>query len=1089
MNQNAVLTRKDLEGLKAIATAFENIDDQKLVQIEQYLKEYKRKYDKSSDPNKQKKAVLADIMLKATSLKYIKERMAVTKRDMEEELSTDKETFIKGEINVFAFSSFDTLKEANLELVEEAYTAFMEANDFEEYHSDSPVRYLGELLQAGKNAYHGYQQIAANANRNEFTATLEDGKVKHNNEKEILDIGKAGVENDKVLDTIVLAYNGDTNPEKVDSEILSTENQIAKLKEEVFDLQNQYAGAFYEEEKAKKEIANLAADANNKEKIFKELETGTLSGDARKKANDAKSGMRQAFVELSKAYKDILESRNSVPPVNYDPFGLERESAEKVEELKKASEQAEKEQTGQSFIDDLLKEKTDNKAEKQALTDYFNFYLSNRKEENRWNSIKNDYLEYKSLFGHDPVMMNYLISPDDDLVVEGHNKLHSEYKASIHPEKEELYNKALQIKRRIMAGVDNDALFADYFSYDGKSSQKEFLQKLEERFEEKISTLKNARAEIPFEKDYREYVAAKEKRDTAQKAITAELQKGNEADLKVIEELQKDNVSNSILAEEAYARLKNRGIEDPENVPKIREYAENRLDAPKPEDYKKQIVLAERQAKNSKKYADKIRNAVNTVKNAKLDEKNPEMKALLDIIESGNGDYSKLPGSAEFMEKELKDYNTSVENGLKQSVMDAQKEMLQAKEKYAKAKEIKEAGNADKAFNKLGDKYVELEELKNKKAKLEQKKEQISKALATYRGKLEKPFADYEKKYEECSKLTASDEYDRIYKEIEKFRGDFDKCRRQDYIDGRKSNSVPYTNIHTALMAFGTREEFMQLSRADVSEKLKTLRDVAATYKAAKLDEVRPFWSHQRRFRLSYADRIIGFATTERALFKDVFEKTDENEKLRQIKEVHDKLELGNPATMTDKALATSLGASDKMDDKLKQLSDSEKLLYKNMKQYVEYPKKCQNENRPINKEALKTVLILMDWFKELKENLRDPNQIEEKGVVRLAAESRVSAQDGKNRVAEIEKDKTKNAEYDKLAERISVENLLKCNTPEEWFKEVQKAKMQEEIRTASRIEIKKAEAGDIASVLDNVTIKNKEVNAPRKPAPKPFKI
>jgi len=1103
IKETQILTRADMEVYKKIADSFKNIDTSKMSESVTYLKEYIRKNENTTNPEIAKKVAcakkLAESLSSMNKLRDIKSDMDLASGNIESDLkeAPEKTEFQVNAMYIGTLNAYQNLEKANPDEILTLWNEFMEGDNFAEYKIDSPVRFLGEFINACKSAYNGFQQIEANVNRREYETVIENNNIVSTKFEEINAVNQAMSENDKISTHLTLAYGGDVDLEKLSDEQKKTDDAIKQYTDEINKLSEKYTEVSIKEEEAKQTLPQISRSLTALEEQYKKETQSSVSGDARKQANKDKTEFKEALLTLSKAHNDIITLRKENPQAEFKPFELAESKAKKHENALKSLDEYTKQVDTDSFINTLVENEPNKELAKKTLQEAFDYYRTGKAEENRWLTIQNKYTTYKNAFGENPDFMNYLIAEDDDVMVAGYKKLEERYGKSGKAEDKALLDMAISLKKEIFDLIDDKVLVASYFGYDGKSPQAAYLKELEDRIQTKVDGFTNGRGSYPLERAYNGYVNTKKSLESTKKQLEEEVKKGQAANPELINNLGGQLSSITQKNMEYWARLKGLGIENIENIEKIRDYAQKRATLKDADLSIKQteVLQAKRIADMSKEYADKLKKAVSVVSKSEFAKNDPGLKCLLDIINNNQPDYSKLPENNTFLSDINVKYAENVEKNLN-NLPNVTKEKLDAvREKYNTLAAVSDKKESEKLLEEIAGKKTELDTLLTRKQKLDEKKNLLTKAVDDYKKAMEKPIADFEKKYNEYPNILSSEEeYRKIYKQIERFRNDYNKCRRSDYIDGSKQNSNEYQNIKTALDTFGDWEKFKKMPAVAVASGLLILGAAADAYKAKKLKETRPFWSAQRRYRLGYADRIKGFANTEKVLIEEYLSNIDEKKALSDLEKTHQLVEKANPALFTDQDIINGLTRPAELKKEADYLKKADARINETLTKGFALINNYISKDK-LNSDVLKNLLIIYDTVLEQKERLYNPVLLKEKGAKNLAEEvlNNISSKKVQQIANDITKDAEKNREYDEKVKGITREDIIDCKNVKEFLDLIKKNAFRKEIKNATMEKVQKelshnmekVKEGDATKIINNDALLRK--NPVKKPAPKPF--
>ena len=251
------------------------------------------------------------------------------------------------------------------------------------------------------------------------------------------------------------------------------------------------------------------------------------------------------------------------------------------------------------------------------------------------------------------------------------------------------------------------------------------------------------------------------------------------------------------------------------------------------------------------------------------------IQELVKKVENGDlsqNDYNAIVANT-FKTKEISEYHSQMVQKCRDNLANAKKSAEATKKVYIdavnKVKDEKFKIGAY-SYNSYRDKVVstagELQQDKNELKKLEGKY-----MLYTEGEKLYEKVENQRKEVKEDYKNLIGKEnvMHNIYNQIETFRRRFSKCRKHVHENPTDGNSNAYNAIWRAMEAFGTREEFLQLSDAEVKQKLANLATAAKQYKIAKDNQwyhIDYFSTDKRYYRLNYANEIAQFCDLENAL-------------------------------------------------------------------------------------------------------------------------------------------------------------------------------------------------------------------------------
>ena len=1001
-NSRPYRTKKDLSDIRELAESLRNIDVSNLAQIERHLNNYIRSNQNSRDPEKKKKVDAAKILLpvfKANGImasikQYMGEAADTINADLAEMEEKNAPDIIPEEaerklIVDMAFNHLSKMvingKSTDITQIENAFTTFMESDNFAEYHSDSPLRKMTEPLKACVNAYHGYEQVWNGADQKRF---LEDHPTPVDSIKNAWKDHSV-----KFVEPLIAAYGDNLSLTNAEDEI-KTLPSLVTMGNEIEDLWDEYGAALEKETIAQNDLKEYENEIKSTEKEYdKEIES-SVKGEKLKLSQEEKKLYLETLASLSLAYDKTKEGLSMEPPVKVDLIAEGERDRKALEDATQNLERVKQSYNTDHYLDSLLSNAgADKEASSIVLKNFINENIKAKQEEEKWLQINANYTTFRNAFGDDTVIMNFLISGDRDLAKQGLDKLENEYHKSNDPEKQTKYEIAATCQSNILNVMNLNT--EEVFNFDGKGDQKQYMEMLDKKLSKKPEEVRyNFGKENQILRAYTSYKKTKNDLKKVTSDLQAEAEKGENADVNRIAELNENLKKLSDRNSEYQQKLMSVKINDPELVKEAQDFALRKVNREK-DDIKvaeDNLKAVRKKAKDTVKTADKLKNAIVTAKKSPMIMQYKEIAAFINILESKDPDYSKMPASNQVFQDAYDQKEVNIKNNRSRKAEELGRKLVELNEKKKNAEEVLKNKKSDEILEKVTQKAIERDKLAKKYEKL-QKQDTRMKGLIIKTKEYFKPkYNTFKQLSDDTPRDMTQGAYKRIYEEIEKFKGDFSKCMRDDYARSNgKKNSTEYKAIMTALNAFGTEEEFNKLTAQQVAGKLGDLKKAATDYKAKKLDETRLIWSHQRRYRLDYADRIAKFADGEQKNLP-ILERIDEKNNTKQIKDLYDEFENLNPNGMTKLP-----GGGEKVKEnsmvmtqiRLKQSAQRIVKIQENIdKKLKDIDQKMKETAAPLNTNAdnikdedLAVILLKLDTLRQMKEKLRDPDLLAENGV------------------------------------------------------------------------------------------------------------
>ncbi|MCR5339212.1 MAG: hypothetical protein K6E75_11720 [Lachnospiraceae bacterium] len=984
---------QDLRDLKKIADTLKDIDVSGLNQVERYLTSYIRSNENSQDQEKQKKVNAAKILLPVLKhngqLAFIKSTMEESAQAIQNEIESHNGQDIEyGERDFQNLSipmGFNKLHDIMIEgervdpsQIEAALATFMEADNFAEYHSDSPLRKVNMQIKDLANAFHATREIEDCIQQQRYISEQKPGDTMKNVWKE---------HSEKLVEPLFAAYGDNLSLTQAEEEMRKLP-QAAGLAQEIDQLRDEYVKALTAEEKAAAEMVQYDREIADAEKKYKEKVDNYTKSEEVKWSQKEKELYWKALAELHAAHKEIQEGLAKKPPVKVEPFAEAEADRLAYEAAQNKLADTKKEYDDKAFLNKLC---ANAGAEKEMLTQILGNFITEsikaRENERKWQVIHMTYKHYQELFHDDPVIMNFLIGTEEK-AMEGLRKLEKEYNVKDDPEKQNLYDLAISSRSTIMKLMDNK--MEEIFNYDGGVDQKTYMAELEKKLSENDL---NARRD--FDKNNQIKRAYKGYRNTKQKLEELSEKANSVTDENEAEEIRKQIKKQMDLNADYLQKLMVVGIKDPDMVKDAVEYADKKYysseiqigDAEKFED------AARKKAIKSREKAKKLKDAIEVCKKSKFIMSYKDIETFINILESENPDYSKLPQDRQVFQNAYDRKKENIINERDRAKEEAQHKLSELRTKKQNTEKVLKEKKSEKILDKMTEKAMQKQKLAEEYHKLDRKNTLMKGLIPKTKEFMRPHYTNFHEEYNKVPKDKTGEAYKRIYEEIEKYRNDFGKCMRDDYARNPEGkNSTEFKRIRTALNAFGqTREEFDKLSIAQIQGKLDELKDAADDYKRLKLQEKRLIWSHQRRFRLDYADRISKFADHEKEWSLPILQRNDEKNVTKGINDTYKEYEKFNPEGMQSKIGGGEEPKEDKQvlgDIRRRQSAERiEKITNAINEKAEQIDHKMEQAVAEIgfsferNDQKLAIALCKLDTLKQMKEGLRNYTNLSEEGV------------------------------------------------------------------------------------------------------------
>ncbi|MCR5417367.1 MAG: hypothetical protein K6E84_00445 [Lachnospiraceae bacterium] len=997
-NHQVNYTKNDFKMLIGLANDVGEVKlgDQK--KIEDKLSGYIRANENSEDPSKVKKVAAAKVLLpflkKGGTLEKIKNSMAQSVPEIQEELEEKFEKnpqveVIDGmDVNMLIYKGFDELKrvddmddDAGILRVDQALTDFFEEQNFAEYEDDSPLKDIVDSVKTCVNAWHANEHILANGDRQRYFSDNPEEKMRN----------MWRTFSKKNVQPLISAYDNDLDLEKVQRDRKQTRTELVRVSKEITSLQRQYDEQIKAESKARNDLALYENEYRSVERELEDESRKAISGEGIRMTIQEREAYYNAMRELALAHKDITDGLNSQPPKQVNLFKEAQEDARAYEQMKQEVDSIREKTDPDLLIEKLVaNDLTDKEAARTALKKFYNDAVASKTAEKKWNQINGTFINYKNLFSDDPDIMNFLISNDDTLVSRGFQKLQNEYAHSDDPDKRSLYDQAVGLKSRIIENMDEK--LDTVFNYDGKTDQKTYLATLEKNLSEKPLQIRKDFAENNrVFRAYRGFTKSDERLTENKELLEAEMKKGDQADPKLIEEYSNNMTKFAQKKSEYDEQLLSLEIKYADQIKALDDLANQNVssDSLLMNYHENKLNQAKKKADKSAAKAKKIKDAVELLNKSAIANESNELQDLIHVVTAENPDYSKLPKSVAFMDKVFEKKKESLNKNNERKMKELQERKAQLYNKKAAADQVINNLKTGELLDKLVEKCTLQNRLTKQDEVLTQKEKMILAVGDGAKQYMKQQYDSFKAGVKNFPTYGTEKAYERIFDKIESLRHDYSKCMRKDYARNPNKNSTEYKLIKEKLDSFGTREDFYKLTKEEIAQKLGQLQKAASDYKTKKLDETRLWWSAQRRYRLSYADRIVDFAKGESKILTGILAPGNDEQDLARVKELSTKFENVNPngkKLVFDQEGFPSLEPKTKEDvakeifamqpDQAGTLSDFDAIDRFIEKTKKDILKKLDKSSDQISDRDVAHVLIGLDILNDVKKDLRDPKAL-----------------------------------------------------------------------------------------------------------------
>ena len=992
-------TKTDLRNIKKIAETFAETELDSLPQIERYLNSYIHSNESSKDAEKIKKVEAAKILLpffkQNGRLQSIKNNMGNLPADVDSELERlkDKPELLDAmeEENLGIVGSINSLrgvvvgdKDYDIPQIEEALTTFMESDNFAEYHSDSPLRKMVKPMKMCVEAHYAMDQLKTGVDQINYLETEPENYMKN-----------AWDEHSRKFTEPLFAAYGDN------LSLTFAENELKKLtglgtiQKEIDSLRDEYAKALQEEKTASAAKNEYDSQIVELRKAYEKESASAVKGERQKWSQNEKRTYGNALAQLANAYDKVIEARQKDPNAFYNPFEEAQRDNAAYEKAQRDLEETKRRFDTDVFLEGMFGAEEQGKKEalKYTVGKYMDEYALSLQEEQKWMEIYSSYTTYMNNFGDDPVIMDFLISNDPDKELAGLRKLEKDYNIKDDPAKKQLYDFAVSCRSRINELPEKDR--NELFSYDGKEDLQSFMQKLGERLMDKTT-----RARSDFEKDnqvkraYEGYKNTKDALAKYTKQLQDEAGKGDQANAETITDLNKKMQEQMEKNSEYIMRLNQIGIMDPDVIRQAGTFTETKVreESSAISAAQSKAEAARKKANESRQFADKVKNAIDTAKKSPLIMEYKQIAGFMDMLQTNSKDEKMIPTSKQPFEDAYHQKNVIIKQESSRVAQELNAKLADLEKKKAQADKILGEKKSEMLLDKLTQKALEQKKVARRYEALNKQDVRMKDLVTKTKQFMEPKYKIFYDEYEKIPKGKTAESYSRIYKELQKFQQDFSKCMRDDYArDPNGKNSPEYKQIKAALDAFGAEKDFNKLSVEQLKGKLSNLKTAATEYKRLKLKEKRLVWSHQRRYRLDYADRISKFAEQEMLVNLPVLEDSKDAQSTQRMEEAYKEYEKRDPNGMMMKAG----GGQKKKDDKtvinglrlrtkpsrIREIEAAVENKEKAIDEKMEDAVRELNTRNGLKEEDLARLLFKLDTLQQMKEKLKDPDLLSKNGV------------------------------------------------------------------------------------------------------------
>ena len=990
----AEYTKEDMRDLKRISDNIQSQDLSFLPQVADYLTSYINKYKNSKEQSKLNKVAAARRLLPV--VKSPNGILSKLKNEMTEDSKKINSYLEKADndpnMNIYVsdatedgllkgFRSMESYSPDRLPDAQKALTVFMEEDDFAEYKTDSPLRKLEGVMQSYVDLGNEHQHIIADYERREI---MDSG---------VTDMMKQAWEENSRLNVAPLhaAYGSDLNPENARKESLKADKEVSSLRDEIFKLEREYEQNIVDMENAEEILKSCNDKLPRVEKELDEEQISVNVGASREQTAEELKRHGNAFAAVGRFYDELQKVKKEDPTriIDYRKEAADAEAKRVSAEarLKKLMDESDPDRMIDGLVNnvDVGKETA-----RQILKDHYNNVLTHRREENKWLEVKELVNQCTDILKDDERALNYLLN-DDSLMKAGYNRLEREYKNSPDPQKQQLFDIVRHNVSRISELTPGEKLF----TYDGKTDQLDFIKELNRKLDEKAE---NARKEMNNDPIMSAYIGYKES-DNQIRSYSEMIKKAAlENNAQQIGELTARMNELTEKRMEYGSVLQRYGINNEEMLEEVSQFAEKNIKRDNEEirEAKDQLFEAEKEAKKTAKVAKDLTAATEYFKNSKMDMLNKDMKDLVENIASENPDYSKLPDNNKFIEDDYYKTKDGRKLGDSKKLQDLKREYSELTGQKKKAEEILANDKRKQLNHTLTEKRLAYDKALKNAENMRKKTRKIDSMIKKTKEFMKPKYQGLEDTLVMSPKLNTKQAYSRIYDQVSKLREDFNKCMKDDYKKNpEEKNSNEYKAIKTALNSFGeTKADFEKLTGQEIYDKLGDLERAANNYTREKKSQTRWFPSPQRKYRLAFSDRVERFAKDEGRILGGTLNRTNEKEMDSFMKYRIAGYRKQDPNGMTmiteknpdgkktdvDIYHSIVLEGSSKEEEVEKKIKSMEEKIDKRCSDFA---KAFAVSEKKLSNEHIASALIAVDYYKELKDSLRDPDAILKDGVDR----------------------------------------------------------------------------------------------------------
>ena len=1012
-----IFTKPELENLKKIARNFSSIDIQKLDEIENYLQNYINANQTVLDNEEKQKKVQAAHKL----LYYVKKPdgpLSQTISDMRQTVNqidaVIEEMGDAAEVDAEPYLSFNQMSIfTNLALMnpqgeenmgfDDALTTFLEGEDFEEYKEGSVMRNALAGVKASQQAYQQYNNLMDLGKKRAFkkSGVFND----FDNKKEAL-------ANQLVMPLVVAQGSDHFSFIANDRETEQLKKKLEENNALIPDLTQKYQVAYKNEQEAEKKYQNLIKQMEPLDKDILVEQKKLKDLDLQKNIFKKKSEIQKAIVELSKAYESMKDK-----PAEQWPFAKEASDQALLEQAKSEYKEKAKLLDQNLVVDTLVDKNAPNRDyTKKVLLDYFDATLKYRRDDQGMGEITVLYQNYMGRFKGNTEAMRYLFAENREMEDSAFQKLNEQ-----NPETA-LWAK--EIKTNLLKANNGIWLFFHYDFEDPKGADKKIEDRIkQEQKEIKDNYWKNPvrSLQLSIRKCEKELTKLQQEFDKAE-GVKLDAAKQEE----LFQKMKKLTIKKSELTE----NLRNMGITQ-EMIKSIDELAVKHKDRQIDQlvSAKDKYNKIETEAKNSKKNAESYRKAMECVEQEKWIMEDAQFAPFFKALKEGKSQPEAFPKDNSFFERL---YRTTEEK-YKMHHSEKLKPLMEEKSRLAaeaqKCKEVLDKKEAQKLENELSKLRVENKRLTAGVQRLNKVTGRMKKIASETKSVLKNDIDQIK----EGKKLFETDVEEKcrqnIYNQIARFKEDYHKCLKPEYVGHPEKNSDAYKRIWSALNAFGENyDAFKQLSRDEISAKLTELSEACKDYKKAKEGQ----WFHfnpsgQRRYRISLAERMKAFADGEKDITVNALNVINDEKLTEEMaKKINKSLEYDFKQQADLAVIYKHIFSHSEVVEKAELKAKSLRIKIDDVEKELIAPI-LEKKGDDIKQGEAVSVLFLMDHCEKLKEQLNDPESMNgQMSYTQLMTdiENKLSKKGLNRALNEIRNNKELEQKYIEQANAIGLKNM-----------------------------------------------------------------